>query len=47
MKNFGNREKLEKFYSGTILLELAYPRVKNGLERIGKFGLTYDNLLRL
>lgn len=39
--------KLEKFYNDTILLELAYPRVKNGLERIGKFGLTYDNLLRM
>ena len=37
----------EKFCNDTILLELAYPRVKNGLERIGKFGLTYDNLVRM
>lgn len=40
-------KKLETFYNDTILLELAYPRVKKGLERIGKFGLTYDNLLRM
>ena len=34
--------QLEKFYHDYILLELAYPRVKHGLDRLGKFGITYD-----
>ena len=34
--------QLENFYHDYILLELAYPRVKHGLDRLGKFGITYD-----
>ena len=36
--------KLEKFFHDIILLELAYPRVKHGLDRIGKFGISYGSL---
>ena len=50
MKTFVNRsaenQKPWKILITIKLLELAFSRVKNGLERIGKFGPSYDNLLR-
>ena len=38
-------QHLEKFYNNMILLELAYPRIKHGLDRIGKAGITYESLI--
>ena len=43
-----NLPRLESFYYNVILLELAYPRVKSGCERIGKLGLnTYSTFSAL
>ena len=42
-----NLPRLQRFYYNVILLELAYPRVKNGLERIGKCGIDFSTLSAL
>ena len=42
-----NLPRLESFYYNVILLELAYPRVKSGCERIGKLGFTYSTFSAL
>lgn len=42
-----NLPRLESFYYNIILLELAYPRVKDGYERIGKLGINYSSLSAL
>ncbi|XP_022808865.1 uncharacterized protein LOC111345840 [Stylophora pistillata] len=39
--------RLEQFYYNVLLLELAYPRVKDGLERIGKLGIDFSTLSTL
>ena len=39
-----NLPRLKKFYYKVLLLELAYPRVKFGIERIGKLGIDYSSL---
>lgn len=35
------------FYNKTILLELVYPHVEVELHRIGKFGITHDNMQKM
>lgn len=42
-----NLPRLQRFYYNVILLELAYPRVKDGLERIGKCGIDFSTLSAL
>ena len=42
-----NLPRLERFYHNVILLELAYPRVKDGLERIGKCGIDFSTFSAL
>ena len=39
-----NLPRLQQFYYDVLLLELAYPRVKNGIDRIGKLGINYSTL---
>lgn len=39
-----NLPKLKKFYYNIRLLELAYPRVKYDIERIGKLGIEFSTL---
>lgn len=39
--------KLKNFYYDILLLELAYPRVKHGIDRIGKLGISYSMLSNL
>lgn len=42
-----NLPKLKKFFYNILLLELAYPRVKYGIERIGKLGIEFSTLASL
>ena len=42
-----NLPRLKSFYYNVILLELAYPRVKDGLERIGKCGTDFSTFSTL
>ena len=42
-----NLPRLQRFYYNVILLELAYPRVKDGLEGIGKCGTDFSTLSAL
>ena len=42
-----NLPRLESFYYNVILLELAYPRVKDGLERIGKCSIDFSTFSAL
>ena len=48
-QDFWNRNlrRLERFYYNVVWLELAYPRVKDGLERIGKCGIDFSTLSAL
>ena len=39
-----NLPRLQALFFDCMLLEMAYPRVKHGLERIGKQGITYESL---
>lgn len=39
--------KRKNFYYNILLLELAYPRVKDGIDRIGKLGFSYSMLCNL
>lgn len=39
-----NLPKLAHFYHNVLLLNLAHPRVKYGLHRIGKSGIAYSSL---
>ena len=39
-----NLPRLKHFYYNVLLLELAYPRVKEGADRIGKLGIDYSIL---
>ena len=42
-----NLPRLQDFFYDCMLLEMAYPRVKYGLDRLGKLGITYTCLGRI
>lgn len=41
-----NLPRLHEFYHNALLIELAYPTVKYGIERIGKFGIDFKSLCK-
>ena len=42
-----NLPRLQGFFYDCMLLEMAYPRVKYGLDRLGKLGITYTSLSQI
>ena len=42
-----NLPRLQGFFYDCMLLEMAYPRVKYGLDRLGKSGITYTSLSQI
>jgi len=42
-----NLPRLQAFFYDCMLLEMAYPRVKYGFDRLGKLGITYTSLRQM
>ena len=42
-----NLPRLQDFFYDCMLLEMAYPRVKYGLDRLEKLGITYTSLRQM